>query len=128
MYLSSRRLPELACIQKINPLLSLTTTIKVIFSGLIFHTQSMYYMHCESYTRKVADFRNKTRPVRVPLVKKFSLILAKTALWDLPNQKVSFELPFEFLVSLQLIVVLPSERLVLVIQKVNKAATIYNFH
>ena len=49
--------------------------------------------HCESSTRKVADFRLKTRLIRVPLVKKFSLILAKTALWDLPNQKVSFVLP-----------------------------------
>ena len=51
------------------------------------------YLHCESSTRKVADFCLKTRPVRVPLVKKFSLILAKTALRDLPSQKVSFVLP-----------------------------------
>ena len=52
-----------------------------------------YYLHCESSTRKVADFRLKTRLIRVPLVKKFSLILAKTALRDLPNQKVFFVLP-----------------------------------
>ena len=50
-------------------------------------------VHCESSTRKVADFCLKTRLVRVPLVKKFSLILAMTALRDLPNQKVSFVLP-----------------------------------
>ena len=50
-------------------------------------------LHCESSTRKVADFRLKTRPVRVPLVKKFSHILAKTVLRNLPNQKVSFLLP-----------------------------------
>ena len=50
-------------------------------------------VHCESSTRKVADFRLKTRPVRVPLVKKFSHILAKTVLRNLPNQKVSFLLP-----------------------------------
>ena len=50
-------------------------------------------VHCESSTRKVVDFRLKTRLIRVPLVKKFSLILAKTALRDLPNQKVFFMLP-----------------------------------
>ena len=56
-------------------------------------TQFSNREHCESSTRKVADFRLKTRLIRVPLVKKFSLILAKTALRDLPNQKVFFMLP-----------------------------------
>ena len=49
--------------------------------------------HCESSTRKVADFRLKARLVRVPLVKKISPILANTVLRDQPNQKVSFVLP-----------------------------------
>ena len=50
-------------------------------------------VHCESSTRKVADFRLLARLVRVPLVKKFSLILANTVLQDHPNQKVSLVLP-----------------------------------
>ena len=50
-------------------------------------------IHCESSTRKVADFCLKARLVRVPLVKKVSPILANTVLRDQPNQKVSFVLP-----------------------------------
>ena len=57
------------------------------------YTMGPNYLHCESSTRKVADFRLKARLVRVPLVKKVSPILANTVLRDQPNQKVSFVLP-----------------------------------
>ena len=57
-------------------------------------------VHCESSTRKVADFRLLARLVRVPLVKKFSLILANTVLRDHPNQKVSLRVSRKPLVSL----------------------------